>query len=190
MDSNWKCLNAHQQYSDECATYDFTYIKFKIQPNTLMCIHMRILVTLWGEWLGQGRKRVLECSIFFFQLKYIWLTMLCSFQVYTKMITFFRCFSDYIPYSLLQNTEFIYFIWNCMLCSVVQSYPTLCNPVDCNPPGFSVCGASPGKNTGVVWKISSRGSSQARNGTSVSRIAGGFSTIWATRERDMKLSVY
>ena len=63
MDSNWKCLNVHQQYNDECATYDFTYVKFKIQPNKLMGIHMRILVTLWREWLGQG---VLECSISFF----------------------------------------------------------------------------------------------------------------------------
>ena len=32
---------------------------------------------------------------------------------------------------------------------VAQSCPTLCNPMDCDPPGFSVCGDSPGKNTGV-----------------------------------------
>ena len=25
-------------------------------------------------------------------------------------------------------------------CSVVQSSPTLCNPMDCSPPGSSVCG--------------------------------------------------
>ena len=29
------------------------------------------------------------------------------------------------------------------------SCPTLCNPMDCSPPGFSVHEDSPGKNTGV-----------------------------------------
>ena len=35
------------------------------------------------------------------------------------------------------------------LCLVTQSCPTLCDPVDCSPPGSSVHGDSPGKNTGV-----------------------------------------
>ena len=30
-----------------------------------------------------------------------------------------------------------------------QSCPTLCDPMDCSPPGSSVHGNSPGKNTGV-----------------------------------------
>ena len=34
-----------------------------------------------------------------------------------------------------------------VLCSVAQSCPTLCDPKDCSPPGFSVHGDSPGKNT-------------------------------------------
>ena len=36
-----------------------------------------------------------------------------------------------------------------MLCLVTQSCPTLCDPMDCSPPGFSVHGDSPGKNTWV-----------------------------------------
>ena len=36
-----------------------------------------------------------------------------------------------------------------ILCLVDQSCPTLCNPMDCSPPGSSVHGDSPGKNTGV-----------------------------------------
>ena len=32
---------------------------------------------------------------------------------------------------------------------LLQSCPTLCDPMDCNPPGFSVHEDSPGKNTGV-----------------------------------------
>ena len=36
-----------------------------------------------------------------------------------------------------------------VLCLVAQSCPTLSNPMDCSPPGSSVHGDSPGKNTGV-----------------------------------------
>ena len=32
---------------------------------------------------------------------------------------------------------------------VAQPCPTLCDPMDCTPPGFSAHGDSPGKNTGV-----------------------------------------
>ena len=42
-----------------------------------------------------------------------------------------------------------------ILCQVfaqlLQSCPTLCNPMDYNPPGSSVHGDSPGKNTGVGY---------------------------------------
>ena len=36
-----------------------------------------------------------------------------------------------------------------MFCSVTQSCLTVCDPMDCSPPVSSVCGDSPGKNTGV-----------------------------------------
>ena len=36
-----------------------------------------------------------------------------------------------------------------MLCLVTQLYSTLCDSMDCSPPGSSVHGDSPGKNTGV-----------------------------------------
>ena len=37
----------------------------------------------------------------------------------------------------------------CVLCLVAQSCPTLCDPKDCSPPGSSIPGDFPGKNTGV-----------------------------------------
>ena len=37
----------------------------------------------------------------------------------------------------------------CVLCLVAQLCLTLCDPMDCSPPGSSVHGDSPGKNTGV-----------------------------------------
>ena len=35
----------------------------------------------------------------------------------------------------------------------LQSCPTLCEPMNCSPPGSSVCGDSPGKNTGVGYHV-------------------------------------
>ena len=36
-----------------------------------------------------------------------------------------------------------------VLCLVAQSRPILCNPMDCSPPGYSIRGDSPAKNTKV-----------------------------------------
>ena len=40
----------------------------------------------------------------------------------------------------------VFFIF--VLCLVAQLCPTLFNPIDCSPPGSSVHGDSPGKNSG------------------------------------------
>ena len=61
----------------------------------------------------------------------------------------------------------------CML-SHVRLFVT---PVDCSPPGSSVHGDSPGKNTGVGCVPSSRGSSRPRGLIWVSLTAGGFCTF-------------
>ena len=60
-----------------------------------------------------------------------------------------------------------------------QSCQTLFNHIDCSPPGSSVHGDSPGKNTGMGCHTSSRGSSQHRDRTQVSFTAGRFFTSWA-----------
>ena len=55
--------------------------------------------------------------------------------------------------------------------------------MDYSPPGSSVHGDSPGKNIGVGGHaLLLLGSSQPRDRTQVSHIAGGFFTIQATRE--------
>ena len=41
----------------------------------------------------------------------------------------------------------------CMHTKAFQSYLTLCNPMDCSLPGFSVRGNSPGKNIGVGFQL-------------------------------------
>ena len=63
----------------------------------------------------------------------------------------------------------------CML-SYSQSCLTLCNPMDCSPPGSSVRGILQARLLAWVAMPSSRGSSQPRDRTQVSSIAGGILT--------------
>ena len=82
------------------------------------------------------------------------------------------------------------FFWPCHmacrilvpLCLVAQLCLILCDPVDCSPPGSSVLGDSPGKNTGVGCHALLQGIFPTRDQTQVFHIAGRFFTIWATRE--------
>ena len=54
--------------------------------------------------------------------------------------------------------------------------------MDCGPPGFSVHGILQARTLAWAAMPSSRGSSQPRNWTQVSCIAGGLFTIWTTRD--------
>ena len=65
---------------------------------------------------------------------------------------------------------------------VTQSCLTLCNSMDCSLLGSSVHGIFQARILGWLAISFSRGSSQPRERTQVSYIAGGCFTIWATRE--------
>ena len=60
--------------------------------------------------------------------------------------------------------------------SVVQLCPTLCDPVDCSPPGSSMHGILQARILEWVAMPSSRGSSPPKDQTSVSHIEGRFFT--------------
>ena len=63
---------------------------------------------------------------------------------------------------------------------VVQSCPTLCDPMDCSPPGSSIHGILQARIVEWITISFSRGSSRPRDQTRVSCIAG--FNLWATRE--------
>ena len=65
---------------------------------------------------------------------------------------------------------------------VAQSCPTLCDPVDCSPPGSSVHGILQARILEWVAISFSRGSSRPRDQTQVSCIAGRRFNLWATRK--------
>jgi len=70
----------------------------------------------------------------------------------------------------------------CEWVKVAQSCSTLCDPMDCFLPVSSVHGILQARLLEWVAISFSRGSSQPRDQTQVSCIAGGFFTVWTTRE--------
>ena len=64
---------------------------------------------------------------------------------------------------------------------VAQLCPTLCDPMDCSLPGSSVHGIFLARVLKWIDIFYSRGSSQPRDWTRVSCIAGGCFTLWAKR---------
>ena len=65
---------------------------------------------------------------------------------------------------------------------VAQPCPTLCDPVDCSLPGFSIHGILQARILEWVTISFSRGYSQPRGRTQVSHIGGRCFNLWATRE--------
>ena len=88
---------------------------------------------------------------------------------------------------LFQNSEDKVDYWKKSACGfyvllVAQSYPTLCNPMNCSPPGSSVRGIFQTRILEWVAIRYSRRSSPPRDQTQFSYITGRSFTILATRE--------
>ena len=65
---------------------------------------------------------------------------------------------------------------------VAQWFLTLCDPMDCTPPGSSIHAIFQARMMGWVAISFSRGSCQPRDWTQVSCTAGRFFTNWTTRK--------
>ena len=87
-----------------------------------------------------------------------------------------------LPLKLCMITAFVIIFSSSSESEVTQSCPTLCNPMDCSLPGFSVHGIFQARV--LEWDAISfsRGSSQPRDQTLVSCIASRRFTVWAMRE--------
>ena len=72
---------------------------------------------------------------------------------------------------------------------VAQSCPTLCDPMDCSPPGSTAHGILQARILEWVAISFSRGSSRPRDQTQVSHIAGRRFNLWAIREA-MNIYIY
>ena len=111
------------------------------------------------------------------------LLLLPSVSTNSRSLDLLPKLAPYWDYGLLPEQWFsIQVAYQNPLCLVAQLCPTLCDPMDCSLPGSSVHGILQARILAWVAISSSRGFSQHRNWTQVSCIAGGFFTIWATRE--------
>ena len=73
---------------------------------------------------------------------------------------------------------------------VAHSCPTLFKPMDCSSPGSSAHGILQARILGCVAILFCRESSQSRDWTWVSCIAGRCLTIWDTREAHLSICIY
>ena len=87
-----------------------------------------------------------------------------------------KFFPSYITFTNLRTS----YKWNHMVCTILcLSCLPLCNPMDCSPWDSSVHGILQARILEWVAIPFSRGSSQPKNWTQVSCIAGRFFTVWA-----------
>ena len=120
----------------------------------------------------------------------------CRNNVYTDNIANYNCIRERykIKVNFLPNPTCnwqgllkllclfaFYIIWKVKV-KVAQSCPTLCNPMDCSPPGSSVHGILQTRILEWVAIPFSRGYFQSRDQTQVSHITDGSFTIWTSRE--------
>ena len=115
--------------------------------------------------VGPGRSKMWGCSCSFFQER--------SESSYYPSVSCHKSL-------LLTSHPSPSIPLQCVL--VTQSCPTLCEPLDCGPPGSSVHGILQARVIEWVAISSSMGSSWLRAQTQVSCIAGRFFTIWAALE--------
>ena len=96
----------------------------------------------------------------------------CQGERVKKTVTFLKIRFNALPKIAVKVLQYV------CVCLFAQSRPTLCDLMDCSPPGSFIQGDSPGKNIREgCHALLFRGSSQTRDQTQVSHIAGRFFTV-------------
>ena len=98
-------------------------------------------------------------------------------QLFNFLILYVVCFLLF--YFCFYPTSFLLLSLGLKWSEVAQSYPTLCNPIDCSLPGSSIHGIFQAIVLEWIAIFFSRGSSQPRAQTRVSRIVDRRFTVWA-----------
>ena len=116
-------------------------------------------------------------------------TYLCFYYIHVQIYVYYMYTQTYILYTRY-NVLYIH-IHICILkwSEIAQSCPTLCDPMDCSLPVSSVHGIFQAIVLAWIAISFSRGSSQPRDGTRISRIVDKCFTVWATREVHSKNTV-
>ena len=106
-------------------------------------------------------------SIFWVLSHYIYLCGL----VLTNKLQMNKLLIIAISIVIKEAFDLVYWLWStlcvCECAQLLQSCPTLCDPMDCSPPASSVRGISPARILEWVAMPSSRESSPPKDGTQV-----------------------
>ena len=103
----------------------------------------------------------------------------CGFESLGHYYILHRCPSNPLSIYITINNIVVWRYWYRF---VAKSRLTLSDPMDCSLPGYSVHGISQARILEWVSISFSRGSSQPRDQTCISCLAGGFFTTGATRK--------
>ena len=125
----------------------------------------KITLPLYFQWYSE----IITPNYSFYVINFIFVW--CSMLANDIQILYFglRCSKD--PYPIFESES---------ESEVVQSCPTLCNPMDCSPAGSSVHGILQARILEWVAISFSRGSSQPRDRTRISCIEGRCFNLWPT----------
>ena len=107
----------------------------------------------WELFVFASARFLSSLSVFVHLSVFVSLSLCVSLCLSLFLCLFMLCLSITLFLSLLPS----------VLCSVTQSCLTLCNPMDCSPPGSSVHGILQARTLEWVVISSSRRSSQLRN---------------------------
>ena len=138
-------------------------------------LYAYIFITAIDYWIDP--LIIMQCPYFSVIAAFILKSILSDMKIVTPAFSWFPFVWNTFFYPLL---PFIYYHES--ESEVTQSCPTLCDPVDHSPPGSSTHGILQARTLEWVAISFSRWSSQPRDQSQVSRIAGRGFNLWATRE--------
>ena len=145
----------------------------------LLCISLPTQHLRSGEKKSQGRLRVLSSPQWYkiHQNSIIWFS-------WALLWGWPQWFLGSFGITVLYNWHLLksIFLFLVVVELVAQLCPTVCDPVNCSPPGSSVHGILQARILEWIAIPFSRWSSQPRDQIQVSWTAGRFFTIWATWE--------
>ena len=123
-----------------------------------------------GTTNGQRKLlRLMDKFVFLIVVMVLWM------YVYVKLIQLYTlniCSLLYVNCTPTKQFKYSICLWlvYAVLCLISQSFLTLCDSMDCSPPGFSVPGIFQARILAWVAISSPRGSSWPRNQTRISHL--------------------
>ena len=185
-------------YLEKCLFKTLAHLKIRLLGVLLLSFRSSLYIFSFCSWGSQGKNTEVVCHSLL-----QWNSLLRPVHLgwpHTGWLSFIeldRAVAHVIDenFKYCKSTKwYLWYTWNSVYqfsdSEVTQLCPTLCDPMDCSPPGSSIHGIL--QSTILEWVVISfsRGSSWPRDWTQVSRSAGRRFNLWATREAHQFSSIH